>query len=405
MAAKFLHRRFVRLAVLAAGSAALLIACLGSMPAYVAITPEGPYAMGVTVLDAKLYEREGAETLAPAVEIRYPADSGRWGRQLWKTFVAWYWPGGLDNAPAAQSGGKFPIIFDYSGWPGAGVDNLVLVRELVSRGYAVVTVHYPYGFPGLSQTQLKLRRADLTRDMGFPSEKGFRETVAFCDNRVRDRAKDASAILDALIRLNAQGGMPAGISLDTDHTGIMGFSFGGTVASQARLQDARFKAAINMDGWHFAEAVDGAPPPHIFMLGGDTPYPSAEELDSPEPEKHFEAVLNKREYDQHIASMRRVGGYVLMVPTTDHFNFSDGNFQGTMLRRLLAGSLMHRPGGLGPIDPLRAYGITSSYALAFFETYLKDRPSPLLDPSHAPFPEAQLQAWPDRRNTSVLQPR
>ena len=355
--------------------------------------------MGVTVLNAKSYERKGAETLTPAVEIRYPVESSRWGRQLRQTFVAWYWPLGLDNAPAAQSGGKFPVIFNFSGWPGSWIDNLVLVRELVSHGFVVVTVHYPYDFPGLSQAQLELRRADLKRGMDFPSEEGFRETLAFCDNRARERAKDASAILDALIRLNAHGGMPDGILLDTDHTGIMGFSFGGAVASQARLQDARFKAAINMDGWHFAEAVDGVPPPHLFMVGGDTLYPSAAELASPEPEQHFGALLNKREYDRHIASMRQAGGFVLTVPSTDHFNFSDGNFQGTMLRRLLAGSLMHRPGGLGLIDPHRAYGIISAYTLAFFETYLKNSPSPLLHPSNTPYPEVQLQAWPHRDHT------
>ena len=252
---------------------------------------------------------------------------------------------------------------------------------------------------GYLEQELDRRRADLKRGMNFPSEEGYRETLAFCDNRARERAKDASAILDALIGLNAHGGIPGGVLLDTDHTGIMGFSFGGAVSSQARLQDARFTAAINMDGWHFAEAIDGVPPPHLFMVGSDTLYPSAAELASSDPEQHFGALLNKREYDQHIASMKQSGGLVLTIPSTDHFNFSDGNFQGTMLRRLLGGSLMHRPGGLGQIDPHRAYEIISAHALAFFETYLKNRPSPLLHPLNTPYPEAQLQAWPYRDRT------
>ena len=387
------------MAVLAVSLTVLVIACLAIMPGYAAITPRGPYAMGVAQLDAKLYQRRGAETLTPAVEVRYPVETGKWGRELRQTFIAWRKPLGLDNAPAAQSQSRFPVIFNFSGWPGSWIDNLVLVRELVSQGFVVVTIHYPYDFPGLSEQELDLRRADLKRGMNFPSEEGYRETLAFCDNRARERAKDASAILDALIGLNAHGGIPGGVLLDTDHTGIMGFSFGGAVSSQARLQDARFTAAINMDGWHFAEAIDGVPPPHLFMVGSDTLYPSAAELASSDPEQHFGALLNKREYDQHIASMKQTGGLVLTIPSTDHFNFSDGNFQGTMLRRLLGGSLMHRPGGLGQIDPHRAYEIISAHALAFFETYLKNRPSPLLHPLNTPYPEAQLQAWPYRDRT------
>jgi dienelactone hydrolase len=390
LAALFLRRRCIRLGALAAGVPLLLFGCLAVLPAYIAISPEGPFAMGTVVLDAKQYERKGMEHLAPAVEIRYPTDVPSLGQMA----AAWSWPDGQPGAPAARSSRKFPVIFYFSGWPGTGVDSLTLVRELVSRGFVVVTVHYSKDFPGLSPLQRDLRSSDLLHGMSFPSEEGFRETVAFCDNRARERAKDASAILDALIRLNTRGEIPASIPLDTDRTGIMGFSFGGAIASQARRQDARFKAAVNLDGWHFAEALDGVPPPHMFVLGDDTPYPSAAELASPDLEVHYNALLNQREYDRHITGMRRDGGFVLAVYGTDHSNFSGGNFQGSMLRRLLAGSLMHRPGGLGTINPSRAYRITSGYTLAFFEQFLNGKPSPLLDPSSAPYPEAKLEAWP-----------
>ena len=66
--------------------------------------------------------------------------------------------------------------------------------------------------------------------------------------------------------------------------------------------------------------------------------------------------------------MRHIGGLLVAIAGAHHFNFSDRAFQGSLLRRLLGGTVMHRPGGLGPIDPERGYEIVAAYTTAFFES-------------------------------------
>lgn len=356
----------------AAGAAALmslLFYILSLVPGYSPPKVSGPFGYGEAQLDPRLYELKGAEYRAPAVELHYPLT-----------------PDGDTR--------RFPVILFFSGWPGGGTE-INLVHELTSRGFAVATVRYPSYLTGLSGAQLAERNTDLQRGLDFPSEEAFRENVAFADRRARDRAADASAILSALIRLKARSSKGVFTRLDPDHTGIMGFSFGGTIAAQARVQDKRFKAAMNLDGGHFADAVSGVEPPYLYILSDETRYPSAEEIaPSAPPNSRGEALLNKREFDVTIAAMRHIGGMLVTIAGAYHFNLSDGAFQSTLLRRLLAGTVMHRPGGLGPIDPKRGYEIVAAYTTAFFESSLMGQRSPLLDGTVAPFPEAPLQTWP-----------
>jgi dienelactone hydrolase len=352
----------------AAGVVGLLFYILSLIPGYSPPKVSGPFGYGVVQLDPRLYELKGAEYRAPVVELHYPV------------------------TPEGDTR-KFPIILFFSGWPGGGTE-INLVHELASRGFALATARYPPLLAGLSAAQLGQRNADLQHELDFSSEEAFREAVAFADQRARDRAGDASAILDALIRLKARGDNDVFARLDPDNTGVIGFSFGGSIAAQARVQDIRFKAAINLDGWHFADAVSGVKPPYLYILCDQTRYPSVEEIaPSAPPNSRGEALLNKREFDETLAAMSHIGGFLVFVAGAHHFNLSDQAFQGSLLRRLLTGTVLHRPGGLGPIDPERGYEIVAAYTTAFFESSLKGQRSPLLDGTVAPFPEAPLQTW------------
>jgi dienelactone hydrolase len=352
---------------------ALLSPLLAFVPPYPFVKPTGPFAIRATTFDPKSYERKGAEYLTPTVDVLYP-DS--------------------------DTGQKFPLIFYFSGWPGSGVDGLRLARELVSHGFIVATVHYPYNQPGLSSEQLEQRRADLEHGMNFTSEDYYRQTIAFADQRARNRAQDASDILDALIRLNANAEQNAsGARIDAGRVGIMGFSFGGSVAAQARRRDKRFRAALNMDGWHFAETQSGVEPPYLNILSDDTRYPTDEEISpSAAPEVRFGWLLTKRDFDQPVANMQRAGGILVRVSGAKHFNFSDRAFDGSLLRRLLTGVVFHRPGGLGPINPLKGFNLIAACSRAFFEIHLKDKSSSLLDNAISLYPETDIQKW-----TAVIQ--
>ena len=191
-------RQWLPYAAGAAAVVALLFYILSLIPGYSPPKVSGPFRYGVLQLDPRLYELKGAEYRAPAVELYYPVTPESDTRQ-------------------------FPVILFFSGWPGGGTE-INLVHELASRGFAVATVRYPPHLPGLSAARLLQRNADLQHetDLDLPSEEAFREIVAFADQRARDRAADASAILDALIRLKASGNNGVFIRLDPDHTGDHG---------------------------------------------------------------------------------------------------------------------------------------------------------------------------------------
>jgi hypothetical protein len=46
----------------------------------------------------------------------------------------------------------------------------------------------------------------------------------------------------------------------------------------------------------------------------------------------------------------------------------------------------------GPIDPYRGFAETNAYTLAFFDRYLKDKLSPLLDEIPGRQPDVRLEA-------------
>ena len=169
--------------------------------------------------------------------------------------------------------------------------------------------------------------------------------------------------------------------VDLDRIGVWGFSLGGAAAAQAAWLDRRIKAAVNLDGWHFADAAtEGVPCPYLY-ISDSTPLPGPTELTASDPEVRYTAILDSQDYDHMIAGMKRHGGFYLTVDGTTHVNFSDD-----ALRRRF-----RRLSGAGSLDARRALGITADYLQGFFDTYLLGRASPLLERDSPAYPEAHLQ--------------
>ena len=119
--------------------------------------PSGPYLIGVTDLPSNVFQntpqrlQNGDLAPAPLVRIWYPASDIRtsgankdaWWVKLWRFTISPYVPPGVPNAPVADSASPFPVLTYFSGWPGTAVDNVTLIRNLVSHGFVVATVQYP----------------------------------------------------------------------------------------------------------------------------------------------------------------------------------------------------------------------------------------------------------------------
>jgi dienelactone hydrolase len=354
-----------RALVEASAVAIFVLSGAGGLVLWPASTParRGPYEVASLPLDPARCPPPGR-----AVDEAHPAPIVR----------LWY--------PASANESRLPVLLYFSGWPGTAIDNPTLVHALAGRGFAVATVIYPARLPGLAAAIYKRQLAELTRPMSFVSEAAFHETLRRADERVRARGQDAVRVLDMLARLGAcDPANPLARRLDTDRAGIFGFSLGGAVAAEASRLDRRFKAVINLDGWHFADAAEyGVDRPYLWM-NDDTPLPTPADLAARDPGRRYTARLNQRDHDSAMASIRRHGGIVMTVAGTKHADFADQS--GQSLRRLA---------DLRLIAPRRARQIVEDYAIAFFEATLAGQPAAILAGDSAAYPEVHLDVRPPR---------
>jgi len=364
------------------------IASATIIPPLLAPAPTGPFLAGRLTPEFTVLEPPGAEYRRPAVEIWYPVDQQQSGMPL--AYERRFRRGGISGAPiASASPHKFPMVLYFSGGSGTGFDGINVVRELVSWGYIVAAVSYPVSLPDLDPQDEIKRQADFERDLfNFTSTRTFAETLAPIDNRIRERALDAAHVVDQITTLSQDSAvLQISSRLETDKIGIMGFSFGGSIAAEAKKLDSRFKAALNLDGWHFGSSVDGVPWPYFLVVSGESfdLYEKARATNI--ASEDYAAALTLRDFEKPIISMRVRGGYILSIPGANHLNFADCAFSGSIFRNSPCA---------GKTDKYRVFSIMSKYTVGFFETHLKDRMNSREDSAMLAgiSSEARFENWP-----------
>jgi dienelactone hydrolase len=346
--------------------------------------PSGPSLVGITTLRAVTREprsrvRPDEEFVsAPLVQLWYPAAprpiqrrvgeflQARLAARLKRTDSV---PGALD-APPEPGTTQWPVVVYFGGWPEDSLQNRSVICELVSRGFAVASLYYPQQ-PGRPMLE-------------YTSDAAFKHTVELDDARVRTFARDASATLDALARLD-EGNTDRRFvhRLNLQRTGILGYSFGGAVAAQAPLMDPRFQAAVNLDGRHWAEALRSGVRVAYLYVGEELLMPTAAMLSSPDPATRYEAQMDQADYTNLAANLRANGGIQVTIEGMEHPNFSDDVLR-SPLRRLSGG---------GAINARRGLLIVNSLVAEFFGQQLAQRPARLLAGNPRPFPEARADYW------------
>jgi predicted dienelactone hydrolase len=276
---------------------------------------------------------------------------------------------GAVGAPVDRDRSGRPVVLYSPGGNGTRDGGTVLVEELVSRGYIVVTIDHTHD---ASAVEFPDGRVE-TRAIPDTPEAG--------EQAVAVRVADTRFVLDTLSALNAGANpdaehrrLPFGIrgALRMSSVAMFGHSFGGATAAAAMLEDQRIMAGVNLDGTFFGPVVNA---------GLDRPFLLVS--------SHGGGRDNDVSWAKFWANLR---GWRLNLQLTDsaHNSFSD-------LQALVpqaAGVLSFPPDTvqqfIGTIDPDRSITNQRAYLTAFFDMHLRHRGGHLLDRPSPRFPEMQF---------------
>ncbi|MFD7867885.1 alpha/beta hydrolase family protein [Streptomyces sp. NPDC059783] len=269
------------------------------------------------------------------------------------------------GAPLRRSGRRLPVVVFSHGAHSHQGDHTVVVQELASHGYAVVTVAHQYDtytvFPD-GRIATPLQGPDI------PTLPG-------------DFAADVRFVLDCVEQIAAghhpdvdRRELPAGLlgSLDPRRMGAFGWSKGGTATACATLADTRIRAGLSLDGpMQMRPPLAGALDRPFMMM-------SAEFTRATDPEAAaFWSLL--RGWRRDI----RAEGAV-------HLSYGDNEALYPQVAGILGWSAQQLQEAIGTLDPGQAVRIQQAYPLAFFDAHLRHRRGHLLDGPSPAFPAVEF---------------
>jgi len=279
------------------------------------------------------------------------------------------WTGARNHAGLSSPvlPGRRPIVV-FS--PGFGVPRglgSVMVAELASRGYVVVTVDHTYEAAGVE----------------FPGGRLAVQTLpqgSYALLARSARVSDVRFVLDQLGRLArgqnpdaAQRRLPRGLGdvLDLTRIGAFGHSAGGITTADVMDVDPRVRAGINMDGtlaYGYPNPADsptvahGTQRPFLLMGAGGTGPHGGPQTHLTEPSWGM--------YWNNSSGWKRD----LNVPSGQHYTFIDHQVLIPWFQRFFAVPPELIANSIGTVDPERILRSLRTYIPAFFDQHLRGRP-------------------------------
>jgi dienelactone hydrolase len=275
------------------------------------------------------------------------------------------------DVPAAR--GRHPVLL-YS--PGLGEPRTFATAQaadLAGRGYVVVCVDHTYESPAVEFP-------DGTVATMLPPAPDPRTWV---HKLMAVRVADLRFVLDELTRPEA---LPHGLArvLDLTRVGMYGKSAGGLAALLAMASDHRIRAGVNFDGNLGLDPMDpaGDLPPAVtdgvdrpfLLLGSDTPHNDTE--------PSWQAFLaNRRGWKRRLTLLG-----------SRHHSYADAQAlvaQAAGPLDLPASTVVE---DIGTITPHRSVQVQRDYVAAYFDRWLRGRPTALFDRPSPRYPEMSFGA-------------
>ena len=268
---------------------------------------------------------------------------------------------------------SYPVLILRGGASAGVINYTTLAEDLASHGYVVVGVDAPYRtgltvFPdGRVITQTPENNPELY--VGTQQTARLKEIFA-------EWVADIAFVVDRLERLNASD--PSGRftgRLDLTRLGVFGHSFGGAQAAQFCHDDARCKAAVDVDGAPFGSVIQsGLTQPFMFLLSG---HGDPKDAESREILANIQSIYNRLPADSRMR---------VEILGANHFFFSDD--VALMKSRVLIGAL--RLARVVGIDGPRQLAVTAYCLRSFFDAHLKGRGPLPLNLSSPLYPEIHV---------------
>lgn len=296
------------------------------------------------------------------------------------------------NATISNKQEKYPIILFSHAYNAGMSANTILMEELASYGYITISIGHAYETShfinrdgnvtifNCDNNEFKERSLERLNTLTLQSklnDTNNDEKLCLIIRKIMDKrpkimrslniwVEDTSFIIDKLEELNKTDDLFKG-KLDLDKIGVIGHSFGGAVAGQLCIIDSRCKAGVNLDGLQIGDMMDKPlAKPFMFM------HHDKENVINNKPNKPF---FNKSQSDT----------FMIVIKGTTHFNFCD-------LSLPFYSELLNPPKEmLGSIDGFRCLKIQNDYIRAFFDKYLNNKQSILLEKASTSFPEVVFE--------------
>ncbi len=373
--------------------------------------PSGPYQVGTSwfvVADSGRRERfaSGGHREFP-VKVWYPVAPGTAGTLAPYARTEEMGLGGLvpailfeqgryirthsmTDAPLAPGQNRFPVLVFSHGYTGYAAQNTVQMEELASLGYFVFSIAHTgeasaTPFPDgrvvrVDSAVMARMRAQATDTAGmarafalmarFDSattrderQAMFRELMAVTPEPLRTEnvaewSLDTKVLVDRLESMNAGTiDSPFTGRLALDRLGVFGMSYGGATAGEFCRLDRRCKAGLNIDGGQYGGTMEDSLTVPFLILASEQAYG----------------------VHKPVLDVAKGPTYLVKIPQTTHIGLTDLTLQGPVIFRWT--------GITGRLDPDRRERLMTEYVVAFFDTYINGKPSPMLDGPSAENPD------------------
>ncbi len=272
------------------------------------------------------------------------------------------------DTPLSTKESKYPVLIFSHGWGEQFSQNTILMEELASRGYIVLSIahhyeckfsFYPDGkvitisennsrFQKIMNEQQNPRAMDLYNKMftaGSDEEREliFQETAKLMPTLLIQSpeywAEDTEFIINMLEVLNSTDKILKN-KTDTSTIGVFGMSMGGITANSACTMSNKIKAGVNIDGGIYGKALNSKTIVPFLFINSQRYY-----------------GYGKLFTDKSLADC-----YSVTIKNSDHYNLSDYALYPMQQQNLI-----------GKIDPNIPIEILNKLIPAFFDKYMKNK--------------------------------